>query len=76
MAVQWNIADELETRIQADIDVFGGELPERYAIAWAGYLAGLMEWKVIDFPLYSRLVDLLPPIGDPNPILTIFLGRE
>lgn len=50
----------LRYRIQADIDFFRGELPERFAIAWVSYLAGLVEWDVIDEPMYTRLVQLLP----------------
>lgn len=67
---------ELAYRIRADIDAYAGVLPERHALAWHGYLAGVLEWGVIDFPTYSMLVDLLPRIGEPDPILTIFLGRD
>ncbi|NJK81525.1 MAG: hypothetical protein HC876_16745 [Chloroflexaceae bacterium] len=66
---------ELRDRIQEDLDHFHGDLPERYALAWAGYLSALSEWGVIDIYTFSRLYDMLPPIAEPNPIVTIALGR-
>lgn len=71
-----NIEAELQVRIQAEISTFQGTLPERYALAWHGYLAGLVEWKVIDFDTYGKLIRLLPKLSLPNPIDTIFLGRD
>lgn len=76
MATKEEIAVEMENRIKADIKHFGGELPERYALAWQGYVAGIFEWGLIDIPLYDRLVSLLPVISMPNPILEIFEGRD
>jgi hypothetical protein len=67
---------ELEAWIQADISAFQGRLPERYAIAWHGYLAALVEWQMIAMPLHSKLSNLLPKVSDPNPIMTIFSGRD
>ena len=71
-----DIEEQLRIRIQADVDAFNGDLPERYALAWHGYLAGVVEWTAISFDAYGRLLGLLPKISDPNPIDTIFLGRE
>ena len=71
-----DIEDELNYRIQADVRAFSGDLPERYSLAWRGYLAGLYEWNVINMASYIRLLALLPPVQDPNPITTIFTGRE
>lgn len=76
MASKEEIATEMENRIKADIRHFDNDLPERYALAWQGYLAGIFEWGLIDIPLYDRLLDLLPKISDPNPILEIFEGRD
>jgi hypothetical protein len=70
------ISELLQYRIQADIEAFGGNLPERYAIAWGAYLAGLIEWGVIDPPLHDKLFDMLPKVSEPDPVLGILLGRE
>jgi len=68
--------DELSRRIKADIDHFGGLLPERYAIAWRGYLAGLSEWGVISTADHNELWKMLPEIGDPDPVDEIMIGRN
>jgi len=70
-----NIEAELRNRIQADISHFGETLPERYAIAWRAYLAGLLEWRVIEVPVFDRLTALLPDVAD-DPSVQIMLGRE
>jgi len=49
------IAEELASGIKADVQHFKGNLPERYSIAWRGYLAGLYEWNVIEFGYYRSL---------------------
>lgn len=66
----------IKSRINADVIHFEGSLPERYALAWHGYLAGAFECGGIEIQSYSYLVDLLPKIKDPNPILEIFDGRD
>ena len=38
---------ELKDRIQSEISHFGGALPERVALVWGGYLAGLLEWGLL-----------------------------
>jgi hypothetical protein len=70
-----DIRAELAERIRADESHFGGMLPERFAIAWRGYLAGLLEWGVIDPPAYTELSALLPPVDD-DPATAILRGRE
>jgi len=67
--------EELQDRIQREITHFGGVLPERVAIAWDGYIAGLLEWSLITPSEHSKLSDMLPEIPD-NPVMAIFLGRE
>ncbi len=67
--------EELRQRIKKDIAHFQGQLPERYAIAWGGYLAALLEWSVIDIPTYDDLSSLLPQVGD-DPAAEILRGRD
>ena len=76
MASSKEIAAELEKRIRADFKHFGGEMPERYVIAWEGYLAGLYEWGVLEGEDYFPLTNLFPSIGQPDPIADIFAGRD
>lgn len=76
MATAEEIAKEMEERIRTDIKHFKGTLPERYALAWNGYIAGLYEWDAIDLGWYRRLVGILPKTNEPDPIAEIFLGRD
>ncbi len=48
MATKEEFEEQLESRTKADLKHFQGELPERYAIVWNGYLAGLYEWELIE----------------------------
>ncbi len=73
---QKEIAKELESRINDDIKHFKGNLPEKYSVAWNGYVAGLYEWKVISLEDYKNLISILPSIGEPDPIAEIFEGRD
>jgi hypothetical protein len=63
----------LEYRIKEQLESFGNNLPERYAIAWRGYLGGLFEWGMMEYPEYRMLLDLLPKINEPNPVSDIFI---
>ena len=63
----------LQHRIQQQIDYFSGTLPERHAIAWAGFLAGIFEEGVLDYRHYDELMDMLPKISAPDPIADIFI---
>jgi hypothetical protein len=56
-----NRISELEYRIQSTIASLGGTLPERYAIAWHGYLAAMVEWKLISILDYRQLYLLNDP---------------
>lgn len=76
MTKEKEIVEELASRIKADIKHFNGLLPERYSLAWRGYLAGLYEWNIIQFGYYRSLTDLLPKIDEPSPIADIFAGRD
>ena len=66
---------ELRSEIQGEIDHFGGALPERVALVWWGYLAGLTLWDLISAREHTDLTSMLPQIED-NPVLVIFTGRE
>lgn len=69
------IVEELAGRLSEDRDFFSGVLPERNAIAWRGYLAGLLEWNVIDVAGHDQLLAMLPNIDD-DPVEAILLGRS
>jgi hypothetical protein len=67
--------EELRDRIQEEFSHFGGNLPERTALAWDGYLAALIEWGLISVTDHDRLCKMLPPIED-SPVIAILLGRS
>ncbi|GEL97421.1 hypothetical protein [Cellulomonas terrae] len=67
--------DELAARINADESHFAGVLPREYVIAWRAYLAGLLEWGVLDVASHTTLVGRLPPVDD-DPSVAILLGRD
>jgi len=69
------IETELSNRIQADTDHFVGMLPEGFAIAWRSFLAGLLEWGVIDVATFDALLVQVPDIQD-DPAVAILRGRE
>jgi len=75
MASAEDITAELKSRIEKDIAHFQGAMPERYAIAWRAYLAGLLEWNVLGIPTYDKLLDLLPEVDD-DPSIEILQGRD
>lgn len=66
---------ELKSRLQSEVVHFSGNIPERVAIAWDGYLAALLDWNLISPDQHKELSSLLPEIPD-NPVLAIFLGRS
>lgn len=70
-----DVAAELLHRIDADIEHFGGALPERTAIAWRGYLAAALEWGVITVEQYGSLLARIPPVDD-DPAIAILRGRD
>ena len=67
------IRKDVQYRIEEQIAYFGGKLPDRHTLAWAGYLAALLEEGLLDFVHYKELRHLLPPIEDPNPVSDIFI---
>jgi hypothetical protein len=73
---QEEIFKELENRIRHDTEHFKGELPEKYSMAWHGYIAGLYEWEVITLKHYGNLVSILPKTEGDDPIAEIFSGRD
>lgn len=70
------IEEDLRKRIKIDLEHFNENLPEKYALAWHAYLAGLSEWKVINFATHARLAEMLPKLLEPDPVNEILVGRE
>ena len=66
--------EELQSRIQSELDHFDGDLPERIALVWYGYFAALLEWGLITPSEHQALATMLPTISD-NPVMAVFLGR-
>jgi hypothetical protein len=75
MTTNNDISKELMHRIDADIEHFGGTLPERTAIAWRGYLAAMLEWDMIPVAQYDALLARIPPVND-DPSIAILRGRD
>jgi hypothetical protein len=68
---------ELAGRIHADIDHYGGVIPQAVAIAWHAYLSALLEWSLLDVADCDALLKLLPEIqGAVNPVFDIMMGRD
>ena len=67
------IRNSLRNHIQEQIDYFGGELPERHAIAWGGCLAGLFIEGLLDVHHYNELVHMLPKVSEPDPVADLFI---
>ncbi len=63
----------LHHRIQQQIEYFNGVLPERHAIAWGGFLAGLFEEGILDVKHYTELDRMLPQVDAPDPVRDIFI---
>lgn len=66
--------EDMKARLRKEIDHFGGEMPERVALVWDGYLAALIEWGLITVNEHAELAEMLPEIPD-NPVMAVFLGR-
>jgi len=75
MAPAHDIITEITHRIQADIDHFGGTMPERTALAWRGYLAAMLEWNLIPVAQYDQLLAKIPEVRD-DPAVAILRGRD
>lgn len=69
------IQEELQHRIESDIAYFGGKLPQRNALAWHAYLAGLLEWAVIDRSMFDQLTAVLPDMKD-SPVVALETQRH
>ena len=75
MTAAKDIVAELLYRIQADVDHFGGTLPENTAISWRGYLAAMLEWSLIPLDQYKALLARIPEVAD-DPAIAILSGRD
>ena len=67
--------EHLLYRLDADVCHYNGALPERVAIAWRGYFAGLLEWALISVPEHDVFLSKLPLIED-DPVNDIMDGRH
>ncbi len=74
MTASRDVSSELSYRIQADIDHFGGVLPEKTAISWRGYLAAMSGWNLIPVAQYEALLARIPLVND-DPAIAILRGR-
>ena len=70
-----DVVAELTYRIQADMDHFGGRMPETTAAAWRGYLAAMLEWNLLSVAAHDELVARIPAVKD-DPAVAILTGRE
>jgi hypothetical protein len=75
MEPERDVASEIAYRIQADVDHFGGTMPERTALAWRGYLAAILEWNLIPLDQYEQLLARIPVVDD-DPSVVILRGRD
>lgn len=75
MTASRDVFAELSHRIQADIQHFGGVMPEKTAISWRGYLAAMLEWDLIAVAQYDALLARIPSVND-DPAVAILQGRE
>lgn len=73
MAVMIPDEAELRSRILRHIEARPGN--DFVAAVWEGYLAGLLEWGVIDGNAHARLSALLPKAGTPE-MIEIMLGTD
>jgi hypothetical protein len=64
----------LEANLEDDLRHFEGRLPERAAIAWHAFLSAMMEWRILVFAEYRRILTQLPPYPS-QPIDHVLLGR-
>ena len=65
--------DELRSRILAHLSARPGN--PLVAAVWSGYLAGLIEWGVLEPDAHSRLSNLLPKSGSLETV-EILLGTD
>ena len=66
---------ELRSRITRDMAITDTIARDRLAIAWSGYLAGLIEWGLLSVSDHFELCELIPPIDD-DPSVKILLGTS
>lgn len=58
------LVDETTDRIQREIDHYGGTLPDVTSAVWHGYIAALLEWRLISVEGHAGLVKLLNPVDN------------
>jgi hypothetical protein len=66
---------QIECRIQADIDHYGGNVPEIVVALWEGYLAAVSECDIISTEEYGVLSKMLPSLHN-DLIIKLFIGVQ
>lgn len=56
---------DLKDRITRQLS-WNSSAKENVALIWRGYLAGLLEWGLIEVSVFDRLIALLPQVGNPE----------
>ncbi len=54
--------EELRNRILRQLE--WRDSSDTVALIWHGYLAALLEWGVIEVPIFERLSVILPSVGE------------
>ncbi len=54
--------EELRNRIARQLEWRNSS--DTVALIWHGYLTGLVEWGLIEIPVFDRLTALLPQVGN------------
>jgi hypothetical protein len=64
----------LEVNLEQDLAHYGGQLPRRSVIAWHAFLSAMIEWGILVFAEYRRLVVHLPEFPS-DPVERVLMGR-
>ncbi|MBA4032002.1 MAG: hypothetical protein C0478_14080 [Planctomyces sp.] len=64
---------ELRDRFAECARHYGGLIPHDAGLVWDGYIAALLEWRLITVMKHDELAALLPQKPG-NPVLGVFLG--
>jgi len=62
MITSYPTEEELRNRITRQLE--WRDSSDTVALIWHGYLTALLEWGLIEVPIFDRLTDLLPRVGN------------